>query len=497
MTLVWNRLMTAGAALQARSHLDRFRHLLISTIMVGCAFPVVGVTNAIGQNEFALQSNERQMRLFNSDPMDDTSQASGAASETPTSAPGEESTDAPAPEPFSLTTTDRLTGDWDGFRTWMEGRGITTNIGLTVVYQHLAHGGVETKNGGRVPGSYDFDMTFDLEAMKLIKGGQIYALANGSWDTGVTGREKTGDFFGTNYDAVGDRSVDLVQLWYEQALLEKKIRIRGGKINLSYDFDTNAYANDLTGQFLNSALNNNPQIHFPGYVLGHMGAQVFVNPVEWMYYGVGAADAQADFRETGFRTAFHGEDHFFGMQEVGFTPVWNTPLGKLPGNYRFGMWYEPQPKAKYFDDLDGRRRTIPYRRDDVGFYTSLDQLVFKEKPSDDADDQGFGLFFRYGYAKQDVNQIEDFWSIGAQYKGLVPTRDSDVLGFGVAQGLTSEQVRKQDERPGRETVIEFYYRIEIFPWLSLSPDFQMILDPGGTKSGTDAFVAGLRLQMTF
>lgn len=489
--------MTAGTALRTYSQQDRFRHTIVGIHLACCLFPTVGVTNALAQNEFALRSNERQAPLFNSTLVEDTPISSGAASETPTSAPAEESADSPAPEPFSLTTTDRLTGDWDGLRTWMEERGVTTNIGLTVVYQQLAHGGEETKNGGRVPGSYDFEMTFDLEAMKLVKGGQVYALANGSWDTGLTGREKTGDQFGTNYDANGDRSVDLVQLWYEQALLEKKLRIRGGKINLSYDFDTNAFANDQTGQFLNSALNNNPQIHFPGAVVGHLGAQVFINPVEWMYYGVGAADAQADFRETGFRTAFHGEDYFFGMQELGFTPVWKTPLGKLPGNYRFGMWYEPQPKAKYFNDLNGRRRTIPYRRDDVGFYTSLDQLVFKEKPSDDADDQGFGLFFRYGYAKQDVNQIEDFWSIGAQYKGLIPTRDSDVLGFGVAQGITSEQVQKQGERPGRETVLELYYNIEIFKWLILSPDFQMILDPGGITTGHDAFVAGLRLQMTF
>jgi len=119
-------------------------------------------------------------------------------------------------------------------------------------------------------------------------------------------------------------------------------------------------------------------------------------------------------------------------------------------------------------------------------------MVYREDPRSV---QGLGLFFRYGFAHQEVNEIEHFWSIGGQYTGLVPGRDEDVLGFGVAQGLLTDDLRYVDEKPGRETVLELYYNILVAPGLTLSPDVQVILDPGGRYDGADSVVLGLRAQM--
>jgi len=177
-------------------------------------------------------------------------------------------------------------------------------------------------------------------------------------------------------------------------------------------------------------------------------------------------------------------------------PVFKTARGELPGAYRLGMWYDPQRKDRFFNDLGGRRRTVPVKTDDVGFYLSFDQLVFKEVPAAAEDSQGLGLFLRYGFAHGDVNAVENFWSLGAQYQGLIPTRDDDVLGFGVAQGILSEQLRKTGADPDRETVLELYYNALVFPWVTVTPDFQWILNPGG-ENGRDAFVAGMRVQMSF
>ena len=113
------------------------------------------------------------------------------------------------------------------------------------------------------------------------------------------------------------------------------------------------------------------------------------------------------------------------------------------------------------------------------------------------DAQGIGLFLRYGFAHAEVNELEHFWSAGVQYQGLVPTRDDDVVGFGVAQGVVSRFVERVDEKPRRETALELYYNFRVTPWLNVSPDFQVILDPGGRADGKDAFVAGLRVQASF
>lgn len=93
----------------------------------------------------------------------------------------------------------------------------------------------------------------------------------------------------------------------------------------------------------------------------------------------------------------------------------------------------------------------------MGFYFGFDQVCSKENP-DPKDKQGFSIFGRYGFAHGDVNRVENFWSFGGQYVGLIPTRDEDTLGFGFAQAIQSSQFHEEVRpRANRETVYEVYY----------------------------------------
>lgn len=419
----------------------------------------------------------------------DTAPAAGEQTEGASETTAEQKSEPP----FDVFNNERLTGDWWGGRTWLEYRGVTVSLSMTNICQENVSGGVRTHNAHRVSGSYDLELTLDTGAMKLWPGGTIYAYAEGAWDQGVSGHGYVGDLFGVNYDAMDNLPIELSELWYEQEFLDDKLRVRFGKLDLLVDFDTNAYANDVTTQFLNGGLNNAANVPFPDRGLG---LQFVATPFEWLYFGAGVADAYGRGDTTGFETTFHGPADFFSVYEFGLTPHFKTAWGDLPGQYRFGLWYDPQPKAEFFNDLGGRLRTVPMKRDDVGFYTSLDQMVWRENPLVDGDEQGLGVFFRYAYAHGDVNTIEHFWSVGGQYLGLIPTRDNDVLAFGVAQGILSERLRLTGADPKCETALELYYNIELLPWLTLSPDFQWILCPGG-ESGRDAFVIGARLQMAF
>lgn len=395
--------------------------------------------------------------------------------------------------PFDVLQNQRLTGDWLGARRWLGERGITLDLSFTTIYQHNAHGGVQTRHGHRVSASYDLELTLDFAALKLWDGGTLYVLAEGQWDDGISNAGYVGDLFGVNGDIYGAAEMQVAELWYEQALLDNRLRIRFGKLDLTNDFDTNAYANDETAQFLNNSLIYAANIPFPDR--GH-GIQFVATPTDWLYFGAGLADAEADARTTGFRTAYHGPDRTFSIYELGLTPVFETGWGVLPGRYAGGLWYDPQPKEEFYNDLDGRLRTAPLKRDDVGFYVNCDQAVWRENPALAGDEQGLGLFVRYGYAHADVNVIEHFWSVGGQYQGLIPTRDEDVLACGVAQGVLSRNLVMTGADPHRETALELYYRCQVLPWLAITPDLQWILRPGG-ENGRDAFVAGVRLQMAF
>ena len=290
--------------------------------------------------------------------------------------------------------------------------------------------------------------------------------------------------------------MDITELWYEQAFLDETLRIRLGKMDLTggfehhncpVSFDCSNYANDETTQFLNGALINNPTIPFPDYGLG---IAVHYNPVGSWYVSAAVADAQADIRETGFRTTFHKEDYLFYIFETGITPQLHSDNGPLQGAYRAGLWYDPQPKAKA-DYADAGKSY----RDDVGLYFTCDQMLIKEN-NDQQDNQGLGAFLRYGYANSKRNDIANFFSIGFQYQGLFEDRDDDVLGVGFAHGVFSNSA-SATYTDDYESALELYYSAQLTPWLAVSPSIQYIANPGGDKNISDAVVLGLRAQMSF
>ena len=274
------------------------------------------------------------------------------------------------------------------------------------------------------------------------------------------------------------------------------MQLRIGKLDMTggfechgcpVSFDGNMYANDENTQFLNAALVNNPTIPFPDYGLG---AIIHWNPIKDWYLSIGAADAQADKRQTGFNTTFHDEDYFVYMAETGITPRLDSANSPLQGAYRVGVWYDPQPKANS-DKLEESKS----HRDDTGLYVSCDQMLAKEN-SDPDDTQGLGAFFRYGYAHSRTNDITNFYSAGFQYQGLFDGRDEDVLGLGVAYGAfsdTADETYTEDY----EKAVELYYNVQVTPWINLSPSVQYITNPGGDETISDAVVVGLRALMAF
>ena len=48
-----------------------------------------------------------------------------------------------------------------------------------------------------------------------------------------------------------------------------------------------------------------------------------------------------------------------------------------------------------------------------------------------------------------------------------------------------------------EQGVELYYDIEVTPWLHITPDLQVIVDPGGSDARDVAIVCGIRTRMSF
>ena len=79
--------------------------------------------------------------------------------------------------------------------------------------------------------------------------------------------------------------------------------------------------------------------------------------------------------------------------------------------------------------------------------------------------------------------------------GIIPERDNDTFGLGYYYMDMSDDLAdfiSVDTEQG----IEFFYNIEVNPWLHVTPDLQYIIDPGG-GAYDDAIVFGIRAVMTF
>lgn len=391
-----------------------------------------------------------------------------------------------------------LTGGFFGLSDGLAEKGIEVSLSATQIYQHNTKGGISThRRAGRYSGSYDIELEADFEKLFEIEGGRIYMLSEGKWSKSAGINDPSvGSFFNVNADALPRRAIDVTELWYEQNFAARQLRLRLGKIDLTggfehhncpVSFDCSSFANDETTQFLNGSLVNNPTIPFPE---NGLGAALHFEPDNFWYASAALADAQADLRETGFATAFGDEYYFFYIAETGITPLLDSANGAMPGAYRIGIWYDPQPKAS--TDLSDAGKSY---RDDVGFYLTFDQMIAKEN-NDPEDSQGLGLFFRYGNAKSERDDLTNFWSFGFQYEGLLEGRDVDVLGAGFSHGTFSDKA-SETFTDDYESVFEVYYSAKIAPWLTISPDFQYVSNPGGDKSIPDAVILGARVQMTF
>lgn len=391
-------------------------------------------------------------------------------------------------------TVNAYSSDNDGnsLSSYLENSGIEFAISTTHIFQSNVKGGLSTqRKRGRYVGRYDFELTVDNQKILNLEDSMFYIHGRGSWhDTGGIDSYSVGSFFGVNTNAYGNRSLDIVELWYQQGFADNEFILRIGKIDLTggfeckgcpVSFDGSSFANDETTQFMNGALVNNPAIPFPNEGLAVSG---FYNPIEWWYISAGIADAQADVRETGFRTTFHGEDYFFSIAETGIVTELDSAKGPMRGAYRAGMWYDPRPKGYYDSEK--------LYRDDTGFYLSFEQVLFKENADDE---QGFGTFFRYGYAPSRANDLTNFVSGGFQYQGLFEGRNDDVLGFGFAQGVMSDRA-KATYTEDSESVYEVYYNAQILPYVNVTPSLQYVVHPGAVDVPSVTILA-VRVHLAF
>jgi porin len=394
------------------------------------------------------------------------------------------------PDDFSKPWTEwqHATGDWKGGRPWLDDHGITLEIDYLTDFLTNIRGGMNTNRANTYRGLLQMSATLDTETMGLWEGGTFFIDFQQIHGRDISIKH-VGDLQAlSNLDAP-DRT-QVAEYWYEHNFFGGKLRAKIGKIDVNADFN---YV-DYGIEHIHSSPGVNPTVYLmPQYPDPALGVSVFVEPADWIYFGGGIYDGQAEGNRWGFETTFHGRDDSFTIFELGFRPTLELGGQKLPGVYRVGGWYHSGVFDVFMNDLDGR---LPARshRGNAGVYFNFDQLLYRENPELEDDDQGLGMFFQFGWAPSAYNEISQYYGFGGQYVGSIPTRDEDITGFGLYHVSLSGRVQSLEGRYS-ETAIELFHKFQITPFFSLKPDIQYIVNPGG--DGRDALVAGIRMQMTF
>jgi len=287
-------------------------------------------------------------------------------------------------------------------------------------------------------------------------------------------------------ESFNDMRINVTQLYYEHHFLDGGLTVSVGQLDITGYLDANEFANDETGAFLANVFVNNPSIEFGGSDNFYSpGLALVFSPAGKMDLAIGAFDGDGDYARP--------FDAPFLMAEADFRPRF---LGK-EGTYRVYYWRRSSRPAANLEFLADPTKTALVKAFNQGVGLSFDQYI----------GHNLGLWLRGGTQRETVSQMKAFLGTGLHASAALIGREHDSMGLGYGVNFLGRDYREYRQGstrgfdPGNEHYIEVYYDVFLSGLggmgLHLAPDFQYIINRGGNRRTTDAFLYGLRIQADF
>ena len=103
-------------------------------------------------------------------------------------------------------------------------------------------------------------------------------------------------------------------------------------------------------------------------------------------------------------------------------------------------------------------------------------------------------FSQWGYANQKIADAKFFLSGGLSYENIVKKFDSDSMSLGATTVYFTQSIGSPYTQ-SFETALEATYQFVFFKTVSIQPDLQWIIQPGGARQA-QALVASLRINVS-
>lgn len=337
--------------------------------------------------------------------------------------------------------------------------------------QFIVEGGIEERNRGTF--SYDLQVYLDSDKLGLWKG--AYGLLRLEGKVGEAGvNPYTGALVPINFDAMvpipENTGIEATEWWIAQELFGSKAEALFGMWDIGRFFDLVPFSGPYPYRFLNAHMFFN-SVLLPYAPYNILGGIVTLKPAEWLTIttGVGDPNSSAD------------DVRWWDEGEVELLHEWRfmaRPLGR-PGLFTAGFAYKTINDSETHDS-------------DWAVYLNFNQWLYQNP---DNPEQAIGLFGRIGITDGEVNAVQNHFSAGLSFDGMIPSRKKDVIGI---SGWYNNLANHLPTGFGASSAgLESYYRFQVLPWLQVSPDVQYLIKTALPKSDDDTLILGIRALILF
>ena len=410
-----------------------------------------------------------------------------------------------------------MTGDWGGERTKLIEQGIDIKADYVGEMGYNAHGGYNDDKTGRYSDQFGLGVALDLQKLWGWDNTQAKIQLTNRNGQNIS-NDRIGDpragTLSSSQEVYGrGHMVRLTQFWIQHKMFDNKLDVKLGYFGEGEDFNTFpcdfqnlSFCGSQVGNYVNTWYN---------WPVAQAAIRVKYNITPELYAQIGAYNQNPSQLEhgNGFKLSGSGTKGTVIPVEL----VWSPKVNNLPGEYRVGFYKSAADAPDVREDVNGNDAVLSgadfrTRSSKKGYWFVAQQQLTTH--NGDAS-RGLNIAANATFHDKETNLVDNYQSLMLVYKGPFDARPKDDVGIGVARLHVNDDVKKNSQllnaangvsdydnplyTPIRETEynVELNYGFHVTNWLTVRPNLQYVVQPGGVDKVDNALVAGLKIQSTF
>lgn len=410
-----------------------------------------------------------------------------------------------------------MTGDWGGERTKLIEQGIDIKADYVGEMGYNARGGYNNDKTGRYSDQFGLGVALDLQKLWGWDNTQAKIQLTNRNGQNIS-NDRIGDpragTLSSSQEVYGrGHMVRLTQFWIQHQMFDNKLDVKLGYFGEGEDFNTFpcdfqnlSFCGSQVGNYVNTWYN---------WPVSQAAIRVKYNITPELYAQIGAYNQNPSQLEhgNGFKLSGSGTKGTVIPVEL----VWSPKVNNLPGEYRVGYYKSAADAPDVREDVNGGDAVLSgadfrTRSSKKGYWFVAQQQLTTH--NGDAS-RGLNIAANATFHDKETNLVDNYQSLMLVYKGPFDARPKDDVGIGAARLHVNNDVKRNSEllnaangvsdydnplyTPIRETEYNFElnYGFHVTNWLTVRPNLQYVVQPGGVDKVDNALVAGLKIQSTF